>query len=136
MCRGEVSAADVERFGASLSSEQRALVTTFNTDGVKFTAWPELVRLFPNLEEVWARYCGLVEFPLAVCALPNLYSLSLRHNDFVEVPSEVSRLQQLERLYIGSCTRLQRLPSSISTLTALSVLDLEWCNELPKEFNM
>ena len=49
LCRTEVSAADVERFGASLSSQQRALVVTFNTEGVKFTAWPELVRLFPNL---------------------------------------------------------------------------------------
>ena len=68
VCRAEVSAADVDRFGASLSSEQRALVTTFDTDGVKFTAWPELVRLFPNLDQVWARQCALVEFPLAVCA--------------------------------------------------------------------
>ena len=41
-CRAEVTAADVERFGASLSSDQRALVMTFDTDGVKFTAWPEL----------------------------------------------------------------------------------------------
>ena len=45
-CQDEVTAADVERFGASLSSEQRALVTTFNTDDVKFTAWPELVHMF------------------------------------------------------------------------------------------
>ena len=51
-CRGEVTAADVERFGASLSSEQRALVTTFSTDTVKFTAWPELFRLFPNLRQI------------------------------------------------------------------------------------
>ena len=97
VCRAEVSAADVERFGASLSSEQRALVTTFNTDGVKFTAWPELVRLFPNLDRVCASRCGLVEFPLALCALPNLRVLNLSYNDFVEIPSEVSRLQQLER---------------------------------------
>ena len=54
VCGAEVAAADVERFGASLSSEQRALVTTFSTNGVKFTAWPELVRLFPNLGQVWA----------------------------------------------------------------------------------
>ena len=53
-CRAEVSAADVERFGASLSSEQRALVTSFNTDHVKFTAWAELARLFPNLDWICA----------------------------------------------------------------------------------
>ena len=76
-CRAEVSAADVERFGASLSSEQRALAAIFNTDNVKFTAWPELVRLFPNLDRVWAGRCGLVEFPLAVCALPKLRWLNL-----------------------------------------------------------
>ena len=70
VCRAEMSAADVERFGASLSSEQRALVTTVYTYNVKFTAWPELVRLFPNLDQVWAPRCGLVEFPLALCALP------------------------------------------------------------------
>ena len=134
-CGAEVSAADVERFGASLSSEQHALVTTFNTDGVKFTAWPELVRLFPNLEGVNARRCGLVEFPLAVCALPNLRVLRLSYNDFVEIPSEVSRLQHLERIFLNGCTRLQRLPSSISTLTALTVLDLAGCDRLPKEFN-
>ena len=52
MCRAEVSAADVERFGASLSSEQRALVRLFNTNNIKFTAWPELVRLFPNLVRI------------------------------------------------------------------------------------
>ena len=119
-CRAEVSAVDVERFGASLSSEQRALVTTFYTDGVNFTAWPELVRLLPNLERASAFRCGLVEFPLAVCALPNLRVLNLPYNDFVTVPSEVSRLQQLRHLYLFECTRLQRLPSSISTLTALS----------------
>lgn len=134
-CRAEVSAADVERFGASLSSEQRALVTTFNTDRVKFTAWPELVRLFPNLDWVYGARCGLVEFPLAVCALPNLHTLGLAYNNFVEVPSEVSRLQQLEQFFVRSCTRLQRLPSSISTLTALTVLDLAGCDRLPKEFN-
>ena len=134
-CRAEVSAADVERFGASLSSEQRALVTTFDTDDVKFTAWPELVRLFPNLEGVNARRCGLVEFPLAVCALPNLRTLSLSSNDLVAVPSEVSRLQQLEQLYLNGCTRLQRLPSSISTLTALTRLNLYGCDMLPKEFS-
>ena len=48
LCRAEVTAADVERFGASLSSEQRALVTIFGVTSVKFTAWPELVRLFPQ----------------------------------------------------------------------------------------
>jgi hypothetical protein len=72
---------------------------------------------------------------LAVCALPNLHELDLTGNDFVAVPSEVSRLQQLERLYLYRCTRLQRLPSSISTLTALSTLQVQGCDELPKEFN-
>ena len=65
-CWAEVSAEDVEQFGASLSSEQRALVTTFTTGYVKFTAWPELVRLFPNLHNVYARQCRLFEFPLAL----------------------------------------------------------------------
>ena len=46
VCRAVVSAADVERFGASLSSEQRALVKTFNRNNLKFTAWPELVHMF------------------------------------------------------------------------------------------
>ena len=131
----EVSAADVEQFGASLSSEQRALVTTFDTNEVKFTAWPELVRLFPNIAWVNARQSGLVEFPLAVCALPNLCALNLSRNDFVAIPSGVSRLQQLERFYLNACTRLQRLPSSISTLTALSLMNLGGCDKLPKEFN-
>lgn len=140
-CRAEASAADVERFGASLSSEQRALVSifgtdpTFGTDNAKFTAWPELVRLFPNLDQVWASECGLAEFPLAVCALPNLRGLRLSWNDFVAIPSEVSRLQQLRELFLNGCTRLQRLHSSISTLTALFWLRLDDCNRLPKEFN-
>ena len=130
----EVSAADVEQFGASLSSEQRALVTTLNTDDVKFTAWSELIRLFPNLFTVYAPRCGLVEFPLAVCALPNLRRLDLACNDFVAVPSEVLRLQSLQRLDLDGCTRLQRLPSSISTLTALSRLKLDGFEKLPKGF--
>ena len=134
LCGAEVSAADVERFGASLSSEQRALVTALDTDDIKFTAWPELVRLFPNIDRVWAAQCGLVEFPLAVCALPNLCTFYLSCNDFAAVPSEVSRLQQLEQLYLNGCTRLQRLPSSISTLTALTKLRLDGCDQLPKEF--
>ena len=134
VCRAEVSAADVERFGASLSSEQRAWVTTFSMDGVKFTAWLELVRLFPNIIRAYARQCRLFEFPLAVWALPNLRTLSLSDNDFVAIPSEVSRLQQLERFFLFGCTRLQRLPSSISTLTALSTLQLDGCDKLPKEF--
>jgi hypothetical protein len=134
-CRDEVTAADVERFGASLSSEQRAQVVSFNTDIVKFTAWPELVRLFPNLDEVWARQCGLVEFPLALCALPNLNTLYLPGNNFVEVPSEVSQLQPLKYCYLFSCPQLQRLPSSMSTLTTLSQLQLKGCTKLPKEFN-
>ena len=135
VCGAEVAAADVERFGASLSRKQRALVTTFNTDDVKFTPWPELVRVFPNLDQVYASQGGLVEFPLAVCALPNLCRLSLSRNDFVAIPSEVSQLQQLKQLYLFGCTRLQRLPSSISTLTTLSWLYLDGCNQLPKEFN-
>ena len=135
VCQAEVSAADVKRFGASLSSERRALVTTFSADRVKFTAWPELVRLFPNLERVYAPRCGLVEFPLAVCALPNLRRLTLSFNDLVAVPCEVSRLQQLEWFYLNGCARLQRLPSSISTLTALTRLHLVGCDKLPKEFN-
>ena len=135
-CRAEVSAADVVRFGASLSSEQRALVTTFDTDSAKFTAWPELVRVFPNLDRAYASRSGLVEFPWAVCALPNLHSLDLSLSDFVAVPSEVSRLQQLKELFLYGCTRLQRLPSSISTLTALTLLRLEGCNKLPKGFNV
>ena len=106
-----------------------------HTDYVKFTAWPELVRLFPNLGHVSSDQCGCVGFPLALCALPNLSVLSLCRNDFVEVPSEVSRLQQLEWLNLNGCTRLQRLPSSISTLTALTVLYLDGCDKLPKEFN-
>ena len=135
VCRAEVTAADVERFGASLSSQQRARLVAFDTDDVKFTAWPELARLFPNLGSVCAYECGLVEFPLAVCALPKLRVLSLACNDFVEVPSELSRLQRLERFALFGCTRLQRLPSSISTLTALTVLYLDGCDKLPKEFN-
>ena len=69
-CGAEVSAADVERFGASLSSEQRALVTAFSTTDVKFTAWPELVRLFPNLGWIFAFRSGLVEFPLPCARCP------------------------------------------------------------------
>ena len=134
-CGAEVSAADVERFGASLSSEQRALVTTFDTYNVKFTAWPELVRLFPNLQYLWAQQCGLVEFPLALCALPNLRGLSLACNDLVAILSEVSRLQQLEQCFLCWCPRLQRLPSSISMLTALSTLELHGCDKLLKELN-
>ena len=134
-CRAEVTAADVERFRASLSSDQRALVMTFDTDGVKFTAWPEHARLFPNLDWICAHRCGLVEFLLAVCALPNLRVLGLSRNDFVAIPSGVSRLQQLEQFYLNGCTRLQRLPSSISTLTALCVLNLGGCDRLPKEFS-
>ena len=136
VCRTEVCAADVERFGASLSSEQRALVTTFNADEVKFTAWPELVRLLPNLHYVSAFRCGLVEFPLALCALPNLRTLGLSFNDFVEIPSDVSRLQQLRQFFFFRCTRLQRLPSSMSTLTVLSTLHLDGCDMLPQEFNV
>ena len=79
VCRAEVSAVGVERFGASLSSEQRALVTSFNTDHVKFTAWAELARLFPNLGRVYAPRCGLVGFPLSVYALTNLRVLDLSH---------------------------------------------------------
>ena len=135
-CQAEVPAADVERFGASLSSEQRAVVTDFNTDNVKFTAWPELVPLFPNLINISASGCELVEFPLALCALPNLRTLSLPFKDFVAIPSEVSRLQQLERLFLNGCTRLQRLPSSISSLTGLTKLDLEGCHQLPTECNV
>ena len=135
VCETEGTAADVERFGASLSSKQRALVTTFDTDDVKFTAWPELVRLFPNLQEVYASECGLVEFPLAVCALPKLRVLGLSCNDIVAVPSEVSQLQQLEYFNLYGCTRLQRLPSSISMLTALTSLHLDAFAKLPKEFN-
>ena len=134
-CRAEVSAADVERFGASLSSEQRAVVTTFDTNNVKFTAWPELVRLFPHLRTVSAFECRLVEFPLALCALPNLRTLYLSRNNFVAVPSEVPRLQQLEGLFLSGCPRLQRLPSSISTLTALCIVWLDGCDKLPTEFN-
>jgi Leucine-rich repeat (LRR) protein len=120
VCRTEVSSVDVERFGASLSSDQRALVATFDTNHVKFTAWPELVRLFRNLSSITAFRSELVEFPLALCALPNLYTLYLPGNDFMEIPSEVSQLQQLKQFYLSMCTRLQRLPSSISTLIALS----------------
>ena len=134
-CQTEVPAADVERFGASLSSEQRALVTDFNTDNVKFTAWRELVRLLPTINNVAASECGLVQFPLAVCALPNLRVLNLSGNGFVAIPSEVSRLQRLEKFFLYGDTRLQRLPSSISTLTALSTLCLEACDKLPQEFN-
>jgi Leucine-rich repeat (LRR) protein len=135
VCRAEVSAADVQRFGASLSSAPCAWFLFFNTDDVKFTAWPELVRLFPNLARVWAFRSGLVEFPLALCALPKLRELGLPYNDFVAIPSEVSRLQQLERFFLEGCTQLQRLPSSMSTLTALSTLNLEGCNRLPQKFN-
>ena len=135
LCRAEVSAAEVERFGASLSSEQRARVETFATNSVKFTALPELVHLFPNLRAAYAFQCGLVEFPLALCALPKLRALDLAGSDFVAIPSEVSRLQQLKELLLNGCTRLQRLPSSISTLTALDILWLNECNKLPKGFN-
>ena len=134
MLRAEVSAADVERFGASLSSEQRAVVSIFNTNYIHFTAWPELVRLFPNLGRVYAGHSGLVEFPVAVCVLPNLRTLDLRSNGFVAVPPEVSQLQQMQRFYVGSCKWLQRLPSSISTLTALDTLHFDGCDKLPKEF--
>ena len=134
-CGAEVSAADVERFGASPSSEQRALLVAFSTDHVKFTAWAELARLFPNLGRVYAPRSGLVKFPLAVCALPKLHTLTLSRNNFVAIPSEVSRLQRLNQLVLIKCTRLQRLPLSISTLTAITALWLDQCHQLPKEFN-
>ena len=44
-------------------------------------------------------------------------------------------MQQLKEFSLNGCTRLQRLPSSISTLTALSELHLAGCDKLPKEFN-
>ena len=47
----------------------------------------------------------------------------------------MSRLQQLKQFFFSGCTRLQRLPSSISTLTALTWLDLKGCGKLPKEFS-
>ena len=70
VCRAEGSAADVERFGASLSSEQRALVTTFDTEGVKFTAWPELVRLFPTLTGFMRLNADLSSFPWPCARCP------------------------------------------------------------------
>ena len=85
--------------------------------------------MFPNIDS--PQQCGLVEFP---GLLPNLRILNLSWNIFVEIPSEVSRLRQLEQLFLARCTRL-RLPSSISMLTALSWLRLDECNQLPDKFN-
>ena len=70
-----------------------------------------------------------------MCALSNLRVLNLSGNGFAEIPSEVSRLQRLEKFFLYGDTRLQRLPSSMSTLTALSWLHLGGCDKLPKEFN-
>jgi hypothetical protein len=132
--RARLAVTDLALFAASVPAAVRASVTTLDLDycDVDPVSLVELATLFPNVERLWSFKSGLQRFPVEVCALHQLKTLSMPCNPFAEIPSEITRLTQLEHLYIYRCRALKKLPSSFSRLTTLEELQLEGCLMLPE----
>lgn len=67
--------------------------------------------------------------------LKNLLSLTLLDlsgTNIVSIPSEISVLQKLEILNLSSCDRLVSLPESLCHLPSLQILDINNCSKLRK----
>ena len=84
----------------------------------------------PSLKHINLSYCDLSEesIPLYFCQLTSLVSLDLTGNNFVTIPSSISKLSKLELLTLNFCEKLQllpELPSSIMQLDASNCDSLE-----------
>ncbi|WVZ88186.1 hypothetical protein U9M48_034733 [Paspalum notatum var. saurae] len=105
----------------------QALYVT-NSRLVKF---PESISKLQKLRTLNLSYCALVSnIPDAIGNCHMISSIDLSHCSSLEVlPNFTRRNRKLRVLRLGY-TRLERLPSSITTLVNLECLDLQWCFNL------
>ncbi|XP_071686581.1 disease resistance protein Roq1-like isoform X2 [Rutidosis leptorrhynchoides] len=70
------------------------------------------------------------DIPFDISQLFNLQSLNLSFNDFSKLPSTISQLTKLRVLDLRNCRNLLKLPSTISQLVQLKVLIIGDCINL------
>ncbi|KAJ9676066.1 hypothetical protein PVL29_024860 [Vitis rotundifolia] len=82
-----------------------------------------------SLEEVDLSYCNLAEggIPSEICYLSSLQALYLKGNHFSSIPSGISQLLKLKILDLSHCEMLQQIPELPSSL---QILDAHGCIRL------
>ncbi|KAK4368331.1 hypothetical protein RND71_012123 [Anisodus tanguticus] len=105
---------------------------------------------FPSFHEMWIEDCPLLTFPrllslrklrnmkcsnMTLASISNLCGLTCleiaNNKELTSFPEEVlTYLTNLEILSIGGFTKLEVLPSSLASLTALKSLHIGYCNQL------
>ena len=63
-----------------------------------------------SLTELDLSYCNIQMIPNVLGSLSSLKELNLKGNNFVCLPESIIQLPNLWRLYLGGCTKLQKLP--------------------------
>ena len=91
---------------------------------------PPSIPCLPLLTTMNLSYCNLSDesMPDEFCRLSSLRSLDLTGNNFVRLPSSISKLSKLEFLYLNWCKKLQwlpELPPSIAVLDASNCASLD-----------
>lgn len=102
-----------------------------NLSSNDFNVWPRLI-------EIEMDSCkDVVGFPGILCSSVCLKRLSITNcNEMCEISEDFGNLTSLETLCLRSCTKLEKLPKSITRLQKLSILDISDClgfSELPEQ---
>ncbi|KAL6641991.1 hypothetical protein ACP70R_020172 [Stipagrostis hirtigluma subsp. patula] len=92
---------------------------------------PESIGKLQKLRTLNLSFCAsLMSLPDSVGDCHMISSMDLSHCERITVlPNSIGRNKKLRELRLGS-TQIERLPSSITTLGNLEILDLRWCCKL------
>ncbi|KAF7851304.1 hypothetical protein BT93_L4132 [Corymbia citriodora subsp. variegata] len=88
---------------------------------------------FPNLNCLALNDCNLseVEFLESSSSFPKLASLYLSNNKFTHLPTCINEYNDLKRLHVDKCKKLQEIPQLPSSMCALVANSCESLQKLP-----
>lgn len=89
--------------------------TSIDISGIIITKLPSKIMNFKNLEELFAKNCGLIELPYNIGDLNNLKILSLPDNYITSLPESIGKLKNLEVINLSK-NDIKNIPDSISNL--------------------
>lgn len=98
-----------------------------NADGAMLVSLPSSLDQFPKLRRLYFSCCEIRRDLSPLCKLRNLTSLTLIGCFLSHIPREFSNLQKLEKLDLSSNICIHHVCWSLSKLTSLKMLRLNYC---------